>query len=455
MSGLAIPRLLPASLRGRAPVQPPVGDGGPGARPPLSHGFKVGVGSVAIAASTSGLERDLGALDVDGLRRAWPGPEAAEAAVRAAHTTPGLDEAAVAETMAKHADPETLGRRLELLADRWPGLRDRLQEQLIPAARLRELLAAAGCPTRPSELGLTASAFRATYERARMIRRRYTVLDLAAETGLLGELVDELFAPPAPGPTRGRPGPLGAAGPRPTGCTAPTCSTWTAPSTSATSPPGAERLVRALRERDLPVRFLSNNPTKDPEQYAARLDGLGLPTPVTEIVNTVVTMTRWLLDNAPDAVVYPISEPPLLRALEAAGIRTSSDPPRSTSWSPATTGASPTRSSRSPSTPSGTTGGPGWSPPTRTQFCPFPGGRGEPDCAAITAAVEACTGVRGDRGKPDPAMLHAALAGLRVAPGECVMVGDRLTTDIRMALDAGWRPPWSSPARPPPMTPGA
>jgi glycerol-1-phosphate dehydrogenase [NAD(P)+] len=28
-----------------------------------------------------------------------------------------------------------------------------------------------------------------------MIRRRYTVLDLAAETGLLGELVDELFAP--------------------------------------------------------------------------------------------------------------------------------------------------------------------------------------------------------------------------------------------------------------------
>ncbi len=24
-------------------------------------------------------------------------------------------------------------------------------------------------------------------------------------------------------------------------------------------------------------------------------------------------------------------------------------------------------------------------------FCPLPGGRGEPDCAAITAAIEACT----------------------------------------------------------------
>jgi glycerol-1-phosphate dehydrogenase [NAD(P)+] len=165
-------------------------------RPPLSHGFKVGLGTVAIAALYERLlERDLAALDVEALRRAWPGPEAAESAVRAAHTTPGLDEAAVAETMAKHADPDTLGRRLDLLGDRWPELRDRLRAQLLPAGRVRELLAAAGCPTRPSELGLTASAFRDTYHRARMIRRRYTVLDLAAETGTLGELVDELFAP--------------------------------------------------------------------------------------------------------------------------------------------------------------------------------------------------------------------------------------------------------------------
>jgi glycerol-1-phosphate dehydrogenase [NAD(P)+] len=165
-------------------------------RPPLSHGFKVGVGTVAVAALYERLlERDLAALDVEALRRAWPGPREAEAAVRAAHTTPGLDEAAVAETLAKHADPATLGRRLAVLAGRWPVLRDRLRAQLLPAARLRELLAAAGAPTRPAELGLTAAAFRDTYLRARMIRRRYTVLDLAAETGTLDELVGELFAP--------------------------------------------------------------------------------------------------------------------------------------------------------------------------------------------------------------------------------------------------------------------
>jgi glycerol-1-phosphate dehydrogenase [NAD(P)+] len=165
-------------------------------RPPLSHGFKVGVGSVAIAALYERLlARDLGALDIEGRRRAWPTRSEAQVAVRAAHTTPGLAEAAVAETMAKWVDADALGRRLTLLADRWPALRDRLREQLVPAERLRELLAAAGCPTRPSQLGLPAAAFRDTYRRARMIRRRYTVLDLAFDTGLLDELVDELFRP--------------------------------------------------------------------------------------------------------------------------------------------------------------------------------------------------------------------------------------------------------------------
>jgi HAD superfamily hydrolase (TIGR01450 family) len=203
--------------------------------------------------------------------------------------------------------------------------------------------------------------------------------------------------------------------------------------------PGAGRLVEELRSRGVAVRFLSNNPTKDPEQYAAKLARLGLPTPVSEIVNTVVTMTRWLLDHAPDAVVYPISEPPLVRALERAGIRMSSDPSeidiviasydRTFTYEKLQIAFDAIwyhRRARLVAT-------------NPDRFCPFPGGRGEPDCAAITAAIEACTGVACEvtTGKPDPAMLQAALAGVDVPPEECVMVGDRLATDIRMALDAG------------------
>jgi glycerol-1-phosphate dehydrogenase [NAD(P)+] len=165
-------------------------------QPPLSHGFKVGVGSVAIAALYERLlRRDLSALDIEALRTAWRTPEEVQEAVEAAHTTPGLSDAAVKETLAKHVDADQLARRLMLLRERWPALRERLEQQLLPAGRLREMLKAAGCPSSPAEIGLPRSAFKETYHRAQMLRRRYTVLDLATETGLLGELVDELFAP--------------------------------------------------------------------------------------------------------------------------------------------------------------------------------------------------------------------------------------------------------------------
>jgi 4-nitrophenyl phosphatase len=203
--------------------------------------------------------------------------------------------------------------------------------------------------------------------------------------------------------------------------------------------PGARRLVETLRERGAGVRFVSNNPTRDLAQYAEKLAGLGLPTPVEEIVNTTVTMTRWLLDHHPEAVVFPVAEEPLRRALAEAGIRTSEDPAEidivvasydrgfdyrklqiafDAIWFHRRATLVATNPDR---------------------FCPLPGGRGEPDCAAVTAAIETCTGTtcRAIVGKPDPAMLVAALQGLDVAPADCLVVGDRLATDIRMGIDAG------------------
>jgi ribonucleotide monophosphatase NagD (HAD superfamily) len=90
--------------------------------------------------------------------------------------------------------------------------------------------------------------------------------------------------------------------------------------------PGARELVLRLRDLDRRVVFLSNNPTRDVGQYAEKLTAMGLPTPPEEIVTTVYTTTQWILQNAPDAVVYPISEEPLVRALTTAGITISDNP---------------------------------------------------------------------------------------------------------------------------------
>jgi 4-nitrophenyl phosphatase len=203
--------------------------------------------------------------------------------------------------------------------------------------------------------------------------------------------------------------------------------------------PGAARLVAALRDRGAAVRFVSNNPTRDPRRYAAKLAGLGIPATAEEIVNTTVTTTRWLREHRPGAVVFPIAEAALVGALAAAGIRMSEDPAEidvvvssydrafdyrklqiafDAIWFHRRAVLVATNPDR---------------------FCPLPGGRGEPDCAAVTAAIEACTGTAcvATLGKPDRAILDAALTGLDVAPEDCLVVGDRLETDIRMGLAAG------------------
>ena len=203
--------------------------------------------------------------------------------------------------------------------------------------------------------------------------------------------------------------------------------------------PGAGRLLHRLRELERRVVFVSNNPTRDPEMYADKLRRLGIEASTAEILNTVVTMTRWLQRHHPDATVFPIAEAPLWRALADAGIRTSdraeeidlvvASYDRGFDYGKLQIAFDAIwyhRRARLVAT-------------NLDRFCPFPGGRGEPDAGAIVAAIEACTGATCEvnAGKPDPLMLEAAMELLGLEAGDCVLVGDRLSTDIAMARAAG------------------
>ncbi|MGI8649413.1 MAG: sn-glycerol-1-phosphate dehydrogenase [Rubrobacter sp.] len=164
--------------------------------PPLSHGFKVGVGSVAIAALYERvLERDLSQLDVDAALEKWPSWKEVEAHVRSVHTIDELETAAVKQSGDKYVEKDALRERIELLKRVWPELSGKLQEHLLSARELRDMLERAGCPVTPEEIGLSREEFQATYRRAQTIRSRYTILDLANEAGILDRCVEELFAP--------------------------------------------------------------------------------------------------------------------------------------------------------------------------------------------------------------------------------------------------------------------
>jgi ribonucleotide monophosphatase NagD (HAD superfamily) len=178
--------------------------------------------------------------------------------------------------------------------------------------------------------------------------------------------------------------------------------------------PGARDTVAALRRAGRRTLFLSNNPTKTRDEYAAKLSGMGIPTPVDDIVTSALVMGQWLRANAPDARLYVVGEEPLKAELRAAGL-TLSDTPGAIDIVVAS-----------------------FDRTFGDRYCPVPGG-GEPDAAAIIAAIEACTLATCDPivGKPSPIMVATIMQMLELPPERCIMVGDRLETDMRMGLAAG------------------
>ena len=82
---------------------------------------------------------------------------------------------------------ESPGARRALCALRaaWPALRERLRATLVPAATMAHWLSACGAASHPSDLGVTVAKLAADYRRARLIRRRYTILDCLEDLGWL------------------------------------------------------------------------------------------------------------------------------------------------------------------------------------------------------------------------------------------------------------------------------
>lgn len=203
--------------------------------------------------------------------------------------------------------------------------------------------------------------------------------------------------------------------------------------------PTVAETISRLHDRGVPVRYLSNNPTRGVSEYLDKLGRLGVPVQPGEVVNTLVSTTTWLRAHRPDAVVFPIGEAPLHKALEEAGIELSDDPARidivlasydrtfeyrklqiafDALWFHRRAVLMSTNPDR---------------------YCPFPGGRGQPDAASIVAAIEASTGVLCERtfGKPSELMAQIVLETVAAEPSAAVMIGDRLATDIAMGIAAG------------------
>jgi NagD protein len=200
--------------------------------------------------------------------------------------------------------------------------------------------------------------------------------------------------------------------------------------------PGAGAAIAALRRRGAAGVFLSNNPTRTAAQYAAKLTQLGVPAAPLDVINSSQVLVDWLRAELPASRVFVVGEQPLKDELEAAGFRLATHAAETD-----IVVASFDRTFDYPKLQiafDAIRAGARFVATNADRFCPVPGG-GEPDAASVIAAIEACTATRVEVvvGKPSPIMAQAVAARIGLPPQRCLMVGDRLETDIAMGRDAG------------------
>jgi glycerol-1-phosphate dehydrogenase [NAD(P)+] len=166
-----------------------------------SHGFKVGIGSLASTALYEELfELPLEELDADRCCSNWLDLEDELRSLRTLFDIPEIADKGCLETRIKHPDRHALKDHLTSLRRVWPELRRKLRRQLVPRGDLRDMLAAAGAPCEPEDIGMPRARLRASYLQAYHIRRRYTVFDLARRAGVLDQCLDRIFGSDGPWP---------------------------------------------------------------------------------------------------------------------------------------------------------------------------------------------------------------------------------------------------------------
>src|SRR4030042_1742269 len=199
---------------------------------------------------------------------------------------------------------------------------------------------------------------------------------------------------------------------------------------------GADRVIRLFRENNRKVVFLSNKPIQTRENYASKLTRLGIPTQPNEVINSTFVTVNYLRKIAPQARLFVVGETPFIEELKRADFKITDEPKEveyvvvafdrtfdyqklNIAFQAIKLGAHFVATNPDPT-------------------CPIEGGE-IPDCAGMIAAIEAVTGKKVEIivGKPSPLIVQAALEVMGLKPEDCILIGDRLETDIKMAKEFG------------------
>jgi 4-nitrophenyl phosphatase/NagD protein len=195
--------------------------------------------------------------------------------------------------------------------------------------------------------------------------------------------------------------------------------------------PGALDFLLRCDERGVRRFFLSNNSSRSVEQYVAKLQGFGIPCTSKEILLSTHDLLSWLDANNVTRT-YAIATKGMCEMLEERGISTNDLDPQfvvlgydtEINYDKLQTGSIHLHN------------GVPLVASHPDLVCPSPEG-GLPDVGAYLALLKTTTGVDPVHisGKPNASMIMHKIEELGLEPRQCAMVGDRLYTDMAMAVD--------------------
>jgi len=197
--------------------------------------------------------------------------------------------------------------------------------------------------------------------------------------------------------------------------------------------PGACESIDRLRSSGSRVVFLTNNATRTREAIARRLVDMGIPCDAGDVISSAYAASVYIKEKYGSSTIYPVGEQGLVEELERSGhIISEQDADyvvagldREFTYEKLTRALDLLMN------------GAGFIATNTDAMLPTEHGF-LPGAGSMVAAIQAASGVVPDVvGKPNKPIMDVLLREYGMKSEECVMVGDRLETDILAGIRGG------------------
>ncbi len=200
--------------------------------------------------------------------------------------------------------------------------------------------------------------------------------------------------------------------------------------------PGSPEALATMLEAGKEIVFVTNNPTKRPEEYAERLAGMGVEVGPERIVTAGIVTARLAAEAAPGGAALVLGFEPLKELVAGEGLRLVDFEEPTEAAVVVVSGWREFDYMSLLAAKRALDAGAALIATSHDPTMPMPGGEW-PGTGAILAAVEVASGKKAEiAGKPERHLFDLALSRMNGAE-RVAMIGDRLSSDIAGGQNAG------------------